>query len=58
MTILGWFHTVMGVTAIGIAVLTLRQHGTIQFATRSGRLYLLITLIVAGSALAKPGIAA
>ena len=52
MTILGWFHTVMGVTAIGIAVLTLRQHGTIQFATRSGRLYLLITLIVAGSALA------
>ncbi|MDG2460928.1 MAG: hypothetical protein P8M73_08600 [Luminiphilus sp.] len=52
MTLLGWFHTVMGVVAIGTAIFTLRQHRVIKFATMSGRLYLLITLVVAGSALA------
>ena len=51
MTALGWFHTVMGILAIGTAVFTLRRHHFISSANVSGRVYLLITLIVAGSAL-------
>lgn len=51
MTALGWFHTVMGVLAIGAAVFTLRRHHFISMASSSGRIYLLITLIVVGSAL-------
>jgi uncharacterized membrane protein len=51
MTALGWFHTLMGVLAIGTAVFTLRRHHFISLANFSGRVYLLITLIVAGSAL-------
>ncbi len=51
MTALGWFHTVMGVLAIGTAVFTLRRHHFISLASFSGRIYLLITLVVAGSAL-------
>ncbi len=51
MTALGWFHTVMGMLAIGTAVFTLRRHHFISSANVSGRVYLLITLIVAGSAL-------
>ena len=51
MTALGWFHTVMGILAIGTAVFTLRRHHFISSAHVSGRVYLLITLIVAGSAL-------
>ena len=51
MTALGWFHTVMGILALGTAVFTLRRHHFISSANVSGRVYLLITLIVAGSAL-------
>ena len=52
MTLLGWFHTVMGVIAILAAAYTLYQHRIIRAADKSGRAYLLITLFVAGSALA------
>ena len=52
MTLLGWFHTVMGVIAILTAAYTLYQHRIIRAADKSGRAYLLITLVVAGSALA------
>ena len=52
MTLLGWFHTVMGVIAILTAACTLYQYRIIRAADRSGRAYLLITLVVAGSALA------
>ena len=52
MTLLGWFHTIMGVFAILTAAYTLYQHRIIRAADRSGRVYLLITLVVAGSALA------
>ena len=51
MTLLGWFHTVMGVIAILAAAYTLYQHRIIRAADQSGRAYLLITLLVAGSAL-------
>ena len=52
MTLLGWFHTVLGVIAILMAAYTLYQHRIIRAADKSGRAYLLITLVVAGSALA------
>ena len=52
MTLLGWLHTVMGVIAILTAAYTLYQHRIIRAADRPGRAYLLITLLVAGSALA------
>ena len=52
MTLLGWFHTVMGVVAILTAAYTLYQHRIIRAADKSGRAYLLITLVVTGSALA------
>ncbi|MBL6813287.1 MAG: hypothetical protein ISQ66_07100 [Luminiphilus sp.] len=52
MTLLGWFHTVMGVIAILTAAYALYQHRIIRAADKSGRAYLLITLVVAGSALA------
>ena len=52
MTLLGWFHTVMGVIAILTAAYTLCQHRIIRAADKSGRAYLLRTLVVAGSALA------
>jgi hypothetical protein len=51
MTVLGWFHTVMGLLALGTAVFTLRRHHFISFASLAGRVYLLITVVVAGSAL-------
>jgi hypothetical protein len=52
MTLLGWFHTVMGVIAILTAAYTLYQHRIIRAADKSGGAYLLMTLVVAGSALA------
>ena len=52
MTLLGWFHTVLGVIAILTAAYTLYQHRIIRAADKLGRAYLLITLVVAGSALA------
>ncbi len=51
MTLLGWFHTIMGIAAILLAVAALYRHGLIRAADREGAGYLVITLIVAGSAL-------
>ena len=52
MTWLGWFHTIMGVIAIITAASALYRHKIIRASAASGRAYLLITLVVAGSALA------
>ena len=52
MTWLGWFHTIMGVIAIITAASALYRHKIIRASDASGRAYLLITLVVAGSALA------
>jgi uncharacterized membrane protein len=49
---LGWFHTVMGVIALVSGVTTLVKHKEITPQTRSGFIYLLATLITAGTALA------
>ena len=51
MTLLGWFHTIMGIAAILLAVAALYRHGLIRAADREGASYLVITVIVAGSAL-------
>ena len=52
MTMLGWFHTIMGVIAILTAAYTLYRHRIIRASDKLGRAYLVITLVVAGSALA------
>ena len=51
MTLLGWFHTVLGVGALVAAFYTLFKYTVISLETKSGKLYVLITIIVAGSAL-------
>ena len=51
MTALGWFHTLMGILAIGTATFALRRHHFISLASLPGRVYLLMTVVVAGSAL-------
>jgi len=49
---LGWFHTAMGILALGSGGYTLAKYKEITLQTRSGLIYLATTLIVAGTALA------
>ena len=51
MTILGWFHTVMGVGAVLSGFYTILKYKIISLDELSGKLYIFLTLIVAGSAL-------
>ena len=51
MTLLGWFHTVLGVVALVTAFYTLFKYKMISLSNRSGKLYVLVTIVVAGSAL-------
>ena len=48
---LGWFHTLMGITALGSGAWTLWRYREISPRTRSGLLYLLTTLVTAVTAL-------
>jgi len=48
---LGWFHTAMGVIALSSGGFTLTRFKEISLQTRSGQIYLLTTLITAGTAL-------
>lgn len=48
---LGWFHTVMGVVALLSGATALIAFREISPASRSGRIYLLTTLLTAGTAL-------
>ena len=48
---LGWFHTVMGIIALASGVVTLARFKEISLRTRSGQIYLVATLITAGTAL-------
>ena len=50
-TLLGWFHTAIGITALVSAVITLAKHKEIGWQFRSGQIYLAATLITALSAL-------
>ena len=51
MTLLGWFHTIMGVAALLLAIAAIARHGVIKASTQAGGAYLIVTVIVAGSAL-------
>ena len=51
MTMLGWFHTILGVLAVLSGFYTLYKYRIISTEENSGKLYVLVTLIVAGSAL-------
>ena len=51
MTVLGWFHTVIGAAAILTAIYSLYHHKILSAANDSGKAYLLMTLFVASSAL-------
>ncbi len=50
MTLLGWFHTILGIGALASAFYTLFKYKIISLDNRSGKLYVLVTIIVAGSA--------
>lgn len=52
MTLLGWVHTVLGVVAIVSAVMCLYRYHFLSVNTRSGKIYVAVTVLVAGSALA------
>ncbi|MDG0978088.1 MAG: hypothetical protein P8O79_00035 [Halieaceae bacterium] len=52
MTLLGWIHTLLGVLAIVSAVVCLYRYQFLSVSTRSGKIYLIVTVLVAGSALA------
>ena len=51
MTLLGWFHTIVGVVALISGFYTIFKYKMISLEEPSGKLYLISTLIVAGSAL-------
>ena len=48
---LGWFHTILGIGAVVSWFYTLIKYRVVSLANRSGKLYVLLTLIVAGTAL-------
>ena len=50
-TALGWFHTALGIIAIASGAYTLVKYCEIGSGHRSGRIYLLATLITAATAL-------
>ena len=49
---IGWFHIAMGIIALSSGVFTLTKFKEISLQTRSGQIYLVTTLITAGTALA------
>jgi len=51
-TFLGWIHTVCGIAAILIGVYALYKYKVISFSERAAKIYLLLTLITASTALA------
>ncbi len=51
MTALGWFHTALGIIALGSGIASFYRHGHIAWSHRSGQVYLLATLITAVTAL-------
>ena len=49
---LGWFHTAIGIIALYSGGFTLFRYKEILLRTRSGQIYLVTTLVTAGTALA------
>ena len=50
-TILGWFHTILGVLALLFGFYSLGKYKFIKYENFSGKFYLLITLIFEGTSL-------
>ncbi len=50
-TLFGWFHTIIGITALLSGIYSLVKHKVILGRNTSGKIYLLCTLIAAASAL-------
>ena len=50
-TLLGWFHTALGIIALSGGAFTLIKYKEISPKNRSGKIYLLATLVTAASAL-------
>lgn len=50
MSLLGWFHTVLGIVALISGAITLARYKEISLQTKSGQIYLAATLITAVSA--------
>jgi hypothetical protein len=48
---LGWFHTILGIGAVVSGFYTLIKYRVVSLTHRSGKLYVLLTLIVTGTAL-------
>ena len=48
---LGWLHTILGIGALMSGFYTLIKYRVVSLTHRSGKLYVLLTLIVAGTAL-------
>ena len=48
---LGWFHTVLGITALVSGIFALAKYKEITLQTRSGQIYLAATLVTVGTAL-------
>ena len=48
---LGWFHTILGIGAVVSGFYTLIKYRVVSLTHRYGKLYVLLTLIVAGTAL-------
>jgi len=48
---LGWFHTIIGVTALVSGVVTLVRFKEIRLDTQSGKIYLAATLVTAATAM-------
>ena len=51
MTLLGWFHTILGILAVLSGFYTIYKFKVISYEVSPGKLYVLVTLLVAGSAL-------
>ena len=51
MTLLGWFHTILGILAVLSGFYTIYKFKVISYEVGPGKLYVLVTLLVAGSAL-------
>jgi len=51
MTLFGWFHTLVGIAAILIGIYSLFTHKVLNWKDKSSKVYLILTLIAAASAL-------
>ena len=51
MTLLGWFHTILGILAVLSGFYTIYKFKVISYEVGPGKLYVLVTILVAGSAL-------